>query len=454
MKKIAINIILILSLVSCKKFVEVEMPSTQLVSQTVFSNDKTATAAQLAIYAQMETDGLVYQQIAYTGLSADEFLNFATGTFSVDLASNNLTSDNSIILSFWANYYKYIYQANAILEALTKSSSLSAPVKKQLTGEAKFVRAFCHFYLFTLFGEIPIVKGTDYRINSLLARNSISEVLSFIEEDLKEAVTSLSPNYLDASNSTTTERVRPNRYAAQAMLARVYLQSEKWNEAEASASNQINANYQIISNLDQVFLKNSGEAIWQLQSVVPNYNTYPGAQLILTTTPSVVALDTNLVKAFSIADKRKLHWLKSLAVNGRVYYYPFKYKVRQNASSITEYSMVLRLSEQYLIRAEARLKQGNIAGAEEDINVIRSRAGLTPLHGLSSSALMDSIFQERRFELFTEFGDRWHTLKRSGKADQVMPIVKGTNWTSTDALYPIPLSEITKNGRLTQNPGY
>lgn len=454
MRLLLLIIAALISLVSCKKFVAIDPPTTQLVSETVFAKDQTAIAAQLAIYARMEGDGLVYQQIIYPGLSADEFTNYSTGTFSIDLATNNLTSENSIVLNLWTNYYKYIYQANAVIEGVTNSATISETVKQQLLGESRFVRAFCHYYLTSLFGDIPIVRNTDYRINSQLSRSPASEVLNFIEQDLIAAVSLLSTSYLDAGNLPTTEKVRPNKHTAQALLARLYLLTGQWDKAEASASAVLNGNYQLLTNLDNVFLKNSNEAIWQLQSVVPGYNSYPGAQLILTTTPNVVSLDTNLVKSFVVTDKRRQQWVKSITVSSKTYYYPFKYKVRQNASTITEYSMVFRISELFLLRAEARFRLGDLNGAHADLNQIRIRAGLPALSGLSGNALMDSIIQERKFELFAEYGDRWLTLKRTGEVNNVLPLIKGSNWNPTDALYPIPLAEILKNNQLTQNPGY
>lgn len=454
MKVLFLYIAVVISITSCKKFVDINPPTTQLVSQTVFAKDQTAIAAQLAIYARMEGDGLIYQQIIYPGLSADEFSNYSTGIFSIDLATNNLTSENSIVLNFWTSYYKYIYQANAIIEGVSNSATISEPVRHQLLGESRFVRAFCHYYLTSLFGDIPIVSSTDYRVNSQLSRSPVATVLDFIEQDLIAAISLLSTNYLDAGNLPTTEKVRPNKHAAQALLARLYLLKGQWDKAEESSTTVLNGSYQLLTNPDNVFLKNSNEAIWQLQSVVPGYNSYPGAQLILTTTPNVVALDTNLVKSFAAADKRRQQWVKSITVSGKTYYYPFKYKVRQNASSITEYSMVLRLSELFLLRAEARLRLGDLNGAHADLNQIRTRAGLPALSGLTGTALLDSIIQERKFELFAESGDRWLTLKRTGNVNDVLPLIKGSNWNPTDALYPIPLAEILKNIQLTQNPGY
>lgn len=453
MKRILIAIVSLVLLPSCKKFLTAEMPGNQLVSATVFTNDQTAIAAQLAIYARMEGDGLAYQQILNMGLSADEYTNYSTAYFNIDIVNNNVSTDNGIVLTLWTNYYKYIYQANAVLEGVSKSETLSDTVRIGLEGEARFVRAYCYYYLCTLFGDVPLVTGTDYRVNAQLARSPLIDILNFIKEDLETATPLLPVSYFSAANTVTTEKVRPNRYAAQTLLSRVYLISKQWDKAEAAASSVIAGNFQLLTNLDAVFLKNSTEAIWQYQSVVPGYNTYPGAQLILTTTPNLAALDTQFVKQFTSIDKRKASWIKSITVAGRTYYYSNKYKVKQS-TSISEYSMVFRLPELYLIRAEARQMQGNLPGAEQDLNTVRLRAGLSALSGLTPEALFDSIQKERRLELFSESGDRWLNLKRTGQVDNILSQVKGSNWSSTDALYPIPLAEITRNNRLTQNAGY
>jgi hypothetical protein len=123
--------------------------------------------------------------------------------------------------------------------------------------------------------------------------------------------------------------------------------------------------------------------------------------------------------------------------------------------------MVLRLGEQYLIRAEARAQQGKVTGAgsaEEDLDAIRTRAGLSPTTASTQAQMLDAILQERRVELFAEWGHRWLDLKRTNTIDQVMSVVapsKGGVWESYKALYPIPFNELLLNPKLKpQNPGY
>ncbi len=117
--------------------------------------------------------------------------------------------------------------------------------------------------------------------------------------------------------------------------------------------------------------------------------------------------------------------------------------------------MVFRLAEQYLIRAEARANLENLTGANEDLNIIRKRALLDAKNDLNKDSILRNIEQERRIELFSEWGYRWFDLKRLNRADKVLTQTKGDTWQSTDALYPIPQSEIDLNSNLKpQNAGY
>lgn len=458
MKKILNFSILIFSLgiVSCKKFLDIKPPTTELTGITVFSNNATAIAAQTSIYSQMENDGFIYNIIRQTGLSSDEFVNYDNTQGGIDLAFNNLTPENAIVLGTWISCYKYIYQANSILEGLENSTGVTQSTKQRLLGEAKFIRAFCHFYLVNLFGDIPIIRSTDYRSNSSKERDSQGDVYNFIIEELKSSATLLSEEYVGGNNTSSSERVRPNKWTVTAFLAKVHLYNGNWSDAELESTKVISANsiYSLSINPATAFLKNSREAIWQLMATAPQRNSYPGSQLILTGTPSAVSLRPEFVNSFQNADNRKQAWINSISVGTQTYFFPFKYKVGQNSTAVTEYTMIFRLSEQYLIRAEARARQNNFIQANSDVNTIRTRAGLSLISISSLPQLLDSINSERKFELFTELGDRWLNLKRTNTANTVLSLVKGSNWKTTDQLYPIPQTEILRNSNLTQNAGY
>src|SRR5690606_698559 len=142
-------------------------------------------------------------------------------------------------------------------------------------------------------------------------------------------------------------------------------------------------------------------------------------------------------------DKRR-EWVGSYTMPNGVdtYNYIHKYKIRENPAGVppNEYSMVLRLTEAYLIRAEARWRQNDITGALVDVNVVRTiHGGLTPLEDVDSNEVMDIIERERLIEFAYEWGHRWADLKR---------------WGRNDKLLPIPQQELEANPFLEQNPDY
>jgi hypothetical protein len=233
------------------------------------------------------------------------------------------------------------------------------------------------------------------------------------------------------------------------------LYTRDWADAETQATDIINnsTTYKLENDLNEVFLQNSEEAIWQLMPVLTGMNTREGNLFILNAAPNSVAINNSLVNSFEADDQRKTAWIGSITVDGQTYYYPYKYKVKSGAI-VTEYNMVLRLAEQYLIRAEARAQQNDIDGARADLNVIRTRAGLADLPvSLNKNQCLDAIERERRSELFAEMGHRWLDLKRTNRANAVLGPVK-PKWQPTDILYPILRSEIESNKNLKQNPGY
>lgn len=439
---------------SCKKLIEVPAPVGQINSASVFANDATATSALVGLYltaisttGQMTTTGL----ILYSGLSSDEMYNTTSNANTDQFRENSLLPDNPLARgSFWTFGYKLIFQANNIIVGLENSKTVTPSLSKQLTAEAKLMRALCHYYLSGLFGDIPLVTSVDYKITGNQPRISVSQVLDQVIEDLKDAKQNLAETY------TTSGRVRPNKWTASALLARAYLKKGMWAEAEAEATAVIGSGqYSILSNLNNVFLgTNNNEAIWQmLPPNVATFNSIPNVFIPGTNVVPNYPLTNWLVNAFEPNDQRKSNWLKSITVNGTTYYYPFKYKVKSGAP-VTEYYMMVRLAEIYLIRAEARTQQNNISGAVSDLNLIRTRAGLSSLSSsLSKANCLLAVEQERRVELFCEWGDRWLTLQRLGRGDAVLGPIK-PGWQTTDILYPIPTSEILSNPSLTQNPGY
>jgi hypothetical protein len=457
---------------SCKQFVEIDQPTNQVVKTKVFSDEKSAEAAVRGIYASMMAnmafaDGGSRSVTLLAGRSADDFINQSSNEENKQFSDATLNKDNAAIrTNLWQSMYKNIYYSNSLLEGLEMSTAISEKLKSQLSGEAKFIRAFCHFYLTNLFGEVPVILTTDYRINALAFASSKTEIYNQIIKDLSESRQQLNLNY------PSSERIRANKLAATAMLARVYLYAGQWAQAESLATEVISntTDYELPGNLDAVFLKNSRETI--LQFVVPvtySRNTQEGNVYILNAVPSPtvtqVTLSKDLLDAFEVGDKRQINWVSKFVSGVNSWYYPSKYKIKTGISPLNEYSMVLRLAEQYLIRAEARIRQDRVAEGISDLNAIRIRARALPTTEVpnplpeiattigKADALM-AVERERRIELFSEWGHRWLDLKRTGRADPLLAPIKGANWQSTDQLYPLPATELVNAINLKQNPGY
>lgn len=492
-------VLLLLSLMatSCNKLVDAGEPKSSLTTDEVFANSSEAASAIAGMYSQMMTNsGIeVFSNgglTLYCGLSADELqtLNGVSAGEDYLLYSNKLTyatAETGTVL--WSPAYNVIYTANSILEGLANSAVLDSATKKQYGAEAKLVRAFCHFYLTNLYGDIPLLTETNFNKTTSMARSPQADVYKQIISDLKEAEDSLPADYAIAGG----ERVRPNKFVASALLARAYLYQKDYVNAEKEATAVIGSSlYSLTPSLSNVFLKNSTEAIWQLKQAgtyapfnatwdgnkfIPNFlfSTFSASDLVTVLDSAYFAaiktqlypsyyMSAQLKKAFEGGDKRKSTWaVYMLSPKTAPYYSDTNYFVNKYISkaasvtsvALTQYYMLVRLAELYLIRAEARAYNNDLTGSAADINVIRTRAGLANTTAGTQSALVTAVMQERRVELFAEFGHRWLDLKRTGQADAVLGAITDKQpWYSYQTLYPIPTNDITADPNLTQNTGY
>ncbi len=405
---------LIILFSSCRKLVEVAPPTTSITGSSVFNEDAAAISVLTGIYANISASNIsspggITSLTLYAGLSADEYTLWSGVTNQTALAfyENALTGGNQSTTTssqFWTNSYNSIFKCNDAVQGLNASNTLTPAVKQQLIGEAKFMRAFFYFYLVNLYGEVPITVTNDYKVNATLARSPIEKVYQQIIIDLKEAQTLLSENYLNASLlNNYPERVRPTKWAATALLARAYLYSSNFADAEKQATILINNTLLFgLSPISNVFLSYSSgnkEAIWQLQPVttVPT-NTWDGRTFIISESGPGTAgnfgayLSDTLIKSFEAGDLRKQNWVGNITIGTVIYNFPFKYKINSTTAPVTEFTTMLRLGEQYLIRAEARAQIMNLSGSQSDLNVIRIPSRFTKFAGQHKGCPVDGCF--------------------------------------------------------------
>ncbi len=443
---------------SCKKLVEVPPNPPTEIAQAQQFGDSSATMAALAgaySYTALTGSGFGYDDgvlVQTTGLSSDELLTTVTyDAAMLQYYTYGLNPLNNYALNLWSAPYTNLYQVNAILEGVTGNGKLSAGFRNQVAGEMKVLRALYYFNLVNLFGGVPLVTTTDYTKTTRIPRSSADSVYGQIITDLTDARQLLKAGY--AGNG----KHRPNLYAAETLLSRVYLYRGQWQQAYDNADAVIGSgDYNLVADPGQVFLEGSAEAIWQLPANSQNFVTseavnfvpYPGS------IPGY-PVSSFLLDAFETGDSRRQAWLGASTVGTDVYYYPYKYKNVQPTAPTTEDYMIFRLAELYLIRAEAAAHLGRGSDALADINTVRARAGLggSTADPSSQTALLNAVMHERQVELFCEWGHRWYDLRRTGEAVTVLGAER-TGFQAKDTLYPLPQSQLQLDNLLKQNPGY
>lgn len=430
------------------------MPQSQLTGAAVFEDITTANAALADIYSRMREGGVVAGvqnggTILMAGYSDD--LEFYGENVDIEqFNKHTMMPSNTMLSGLWNTTYGQIYAINAFIEGIESSSVITGADRDRLLGEAIFLRAYFNFYLVNLFGDMPYVTITDYAVNAVISKTSEAEVWNNIKSDLLLAQTLVPEDY------PTTDRVRPNKATVTALLARIYLYTAEYELAEQQATLVIdNPLYIWETDPGLIFLKESPSTIWSIHPGAAGLNTKDARAYIFSAGPPFKpALSANLMNSFETGDVRKTLWTRAITDGTDTWHHAYKYKKLINTGTSQEYTILFRLAEQYLIRAEARTMSGDLTGAQQDLNMVRNRAGLPNTMADTQSSLLAAILHERRVEFFAEQSHRWFDLKRTGTASSVLSVVK-PGWQETDTHLPIPESELLLNENLLpQNPGY
>lgn len=480
MKKLLNRISIILaittmfSIVSCKKSLEVAPPVNSLSTATTFNAKSTIDGVMSDVYILFYKSQNTRFILGTLSNLADDGYNPTAPSDYINAATNNVTPI-SYQLPDWDNAYAVLYEINTLLEGIPGATApgFTAADKKVYIAALKTMRAAYYFQLVRSYGEVPLILGTDVKMNAVKGRDAVATVYAAIEKDLQDAVADL-PAALGAKYYIS------NKYIPQAILAEVYLTQKKWAQAEAAASDIINGNaYQLDASVNDVFLQASTESIMAAPPVYSDFNTdisfkvgttsfnlfFPEGFQQRNLETRGFALSPNLLNSFEPGDQRLANWV--ILLNSGNYANPgnrmFCYKYKYNNVFYTgtippgqeEEDKIIRLAEIYLLRAEARAQQGtNLNGAKTDLNMVRNRAGLGNTTAATQTAIVDAVLNERRHELFFE-GYRWFDLVRTGKANATLSAISyKTNWKPYMVLFPLSPAILTANPKLVQTPGY
>ncbi|WP_300600920.1 RagB/SusD family nutrient uptake outer membrane protein [Niabella sp.] len=389
-------------------------------------------------------------------------------------------------LNIWEKSYAGIEKANWVLEKVP-AIEMTGSRKKEILGEAFFLRAFFHWMLAKNFGEIP-VKITPSRSleEAYVGKSSKTAIYRQIYADLDSAITNL-----NIYSPAGTVKGRPSKEAAMALYAKAALYNEDWPTALQKAKLVLESGkYSLLADVYDIYDVNKEDAarqenIWAFEaerekpgnssSLLSLYGpaSSAGPAYGKSTFGSIFAYPA-FYNSFDAGDKRKEKLMatsyinKSGAVVPRNKITPItpdavlvnKYMDANTIGSATNCNIpILRLADVYLIAAEAENRMNGPAEAYSYLNAVHKRAtGANVAAGLSQPAFTDAVLQERSWELFAE-GDRWYDLSRTGKFLSVIPaavndVYPARNVQPKHKYFPIPQLEINANPKLEQNPDW
>lgn len=377
------------------------------------------------------------------------------GTFGElrQMYNKAMLADNIIIEGTYSRSYEIINAANTVIENIDK---VKDPNKRTvMIGEANFLRSLAYFDLVRFFakpyesGQANNQLGVVIRPNAIYNFNTdLSKERSTVDEVYKVIIDGLNLAY---TNLPDQNSFFADKYAAKALLARVYLQQGNYSEARDAANDVI---------------ENSGHGLSQTYAAAFNHDTDQTEDVFaiqITKQTGVNDMVTFYASEnnggrngdFSIRD----HYLEKFSDpdDRATFNYVDDGTGRTLTSKFTNQFAnvgIIRLAEMYLIRAEANFRQGTALGNTplDDINILKTRAKADNL----STLTLDDILLERELELGME-GFLIHDIKRTKRSIDISEDGDGTSlilYNANNLVFPIPLKETDANKKITQNPGY
>lgn len=432
--------------VGCDEQLELKDPNN-IGPEIALNSDKNVKSTLLGGYNALSAAGFLGGNSQRNGeiMAANGEVVFS-GTFNdvADIYRKEMVTANADVAALWIAAYNTINIANNVLSAIPVVNEAD---RGQVEGEARFLRAISYFELILYYAKpysagntstnpgVPIMDVEDRNAVVTKPRNSVEEVYQFIVDDLTTAESLLAEG--PSSGRATKE-------AAAAILSRVYLQMANYAGARDAADRAIaTGNYALEADIDDAF--NGGSSSEDLFDIpvssvdgVNSLNTFY-ASSTNGGRGDIEVLPAHLALYEATDDRRDLFYIDASTGDTRVGKWTNRY------GSVK----IVRLAEMYLTRAEANFRLGTSTGDTplNDVNEVRTRAGLAPLGAVT----LNQILNERRLELAHE-GQRLHDIKRlQGN------ITEGATTYAYDnnfIIFPIPQRERDVNELLTQNDGY
>lgn len=392
--------------------------------------------------------------------------------------------------AMWQHLYQLIDRSNAVIDQIDAGTFTNEDYRKYYKGEAYFMRGYAYFQLGFLFGGVPLIDR-QMKVSEIAqtARSTQDETFAFAAGDLTQAA-----SLLPVTWPSSSELGKATKYAAEGILARMYLFQKKYPEAKTLLADIISSGkYTMATNYGHCFLDsydNSAEHVFQVQ--YKSGNLGEGNVLPVVEVPeSIVSpmfpqgggspflyVSSDLYDSYETGDlRRDFNIQKGYTAKGGTVDLVTKFYIKFAHGSIPatkdDYEVnlpVLRYTDVKLMYAEVLNELGYSATGDafNFLNDVRSRAGLA---AKTSAQLPDqvsfrtAIFNERRWEFANEFL-RWFDIVRSGKAMTIMNafLSRAENGTTLykmkgdyQLIFAIPQYELdinTDTRIMWQNPNY
>lgn len=455
MKKIyLIGLAFALLTTSCDDVLD-KTPSSELPTESAITTVEDLTNAVNGVYARQATDVGSYgaEFTLLSDLRGSDFQSISTVNHAGPMYRYQLKQHDGLVGSFYNVFYISLARINNILSVV---DNIEGDEVANLTGELYAMRALYHFDLARMFAKLPsasnmgdmgIVLSTEvYPADYIGERATLQATYDQILNDLNKALPML-------DKEVSTGHI--NYWAALAIRARAYLYLGKNSEALADCKEIIaNSPYKLYTRDEYLGVwdkEATNEAIFEIL-VTPNYNAQRNSIGYFTHAEGYgecAATESFLEELEKHPGDIRTQLFAEETANDYKGVYPQKYKGRDGQIYVNN-PKIVRLSEVYLIAAEAALKAGD-ASAAGYINTLRKNRveNYTDVTAIT----IDDILLERRLELFTEGHMAWDAW-RNGRSvnNKFVGEVKADDFRTVMA---IPVSEITVSGGvLKQNPGY
>ncbi len=492
------SLLLLITMNSCgKDFLDLN-PTTTLNSGNAYSSANDLNNAITGAYNSFYQEYYEWDNILLGDMRSDNAYAGGGGDIATTPYDNLTIQPGNTRMEFdWAQLYQGIGRCNIIIDKIDNVTDPELDrndLRKQIIGQAHFLRAYHYFHLVKTWGGVPLElhSNTTDPSKTNLFRSSEKEVYDQIVKDLEIAITNLPNKY---SEDDTENKVRATKGAANALMAKIWAQrsDRDYEKVKTYCDAVINSNvYSLMLNYADLF---DGDHYMNSESILeiayktdPNWITSNWGTALFNEVgdgfQNYCVPSKDLVNLYASQNDEVRKNANIIFRTGNLYAdenwnpcndptiaVPYYYKEKHpNGWNGGDHLYLLRYADVILLKAEAQNETGDLAGAITNVNIIRKRVGLAEISATTKEDMRTKILNERRMELAFE-AQRFDDLVRQGifvstmnnlkeykytceNGVQSSPILINYNATKEKELCPIPQNERDRNSNIAQNPGY